>query len=147
MDSSDIDEMFSSLGAVTVRRMFGGKGIYHRGLILAIEVEGEMLLKADAASAPFFAAAGARRWTYEGRGGKAVEMPYWSVPDRGLRRPRRDGALGAAGLGGGDAGRDGRRALQKAKGRHRGRPRSSETKSADAAFQPITNIPVVAPQF
>ncbi len=80
MDSSDIDEMFSSLGAVTVRRMFGGKGIYHRGLILAIEYETEILLKADGASAPFFAAAGAWRWTYEGRGGKTVEMPYWSVP-------------------------------------------------------------------
>lgn len=87
MDSTDVDEMFSSLGAVTVRRMFGGKGIYHRGLILAVEVRGEMLLKADAASAPAFAAAGARRWTYEGRGGKAVEMPYWSVPESAFDDP------------------------------------------------------------
>lgn len=87
MDSSDIDEMFSSLGAITVRRMFGGKGVYHRDLIVAIEYGGEMLVKADAASAPAFAAAGARRWTYEGRGGKAVEMPYWSVPDAAYDDP------------------------------------------------------------
>ena len=85
MDSSDIDEMFSSLGPVTVKRMFGGKGVYHRGLILAIEVRGEVLLKADAASAPAFAAA--RRWTHEGRGGKPVEMPYWSVPDAAFDDP------------------------------------------------------------
>lgn len=87
MDSSDIDEMFSGLGPVTVKRMFGGKGVYHRGLIVAIELRGEILLKADAASAPDFAAAGARRWTYEGRGGRPVEMPYWSVPDSAFDDP------------------------------------------------------------
>ena len=87
MDSSDIDEMFSGLGPVTVKRMFGGKGIYHRGLIVAVEVRGEMLLKADAASAPMFTAAGARRWSYEGRAGKPVEMPYWSVPEEAYDDP------------------------------------------------------------
>ncbi len=104
MDTSDIDEMFSALGPVTVKRMFGGQGIYHRGLIVAVVFKGEVLLKADAASAPDFAAAGARRWTYEGRTGKPVEMPYWSVPESALRRPRRDGALGAGRVAGGDAG-------------------------------------------
>ena len=87
MDTTDIDEMFSALGAVTVKRMFGGQGIYHRGLIVAIVFKGEVLLKADAASAPDFAAAGARRWTYEGRAGKPVEMPYWSVPESAFDDP------------------------------------------------------------
>ena len=87
MDTSDIDEMFSALGPVTVKRMFGGQGIYHRGLIVAVVFKGEVLLKADAASAPDFAAAGARRWTYEGRTDKPVEMPYWSVPESALDDP------------------------------------------------------------
>ena len=87
MDTSDIDEMFSALGPVTVKRMFGGQGIYHRGLIVAVVFKGEVLLKADAASAPDFAAAGARRWTYEGRTGKPVEMPYWSVPESSFYDP------------------------------------------------------------
>ncbi len=87
MDTSDIDEMFSALGPVTVKRMFGGQGIYHRGLIVAVVFKGEVLLKADAASAPDFAAAGARRWTYEGRTGKPVEMPYWSVPESAFDDP------------------------------------------------------------
>lgn len=73
MDTADIDETFSTLGPVAVRRMFGGQGIYHRGLIVAIVFEGELLLKADAISAPDFASAGARRWTYAGRpGGRDV---------------------------------------------------------------------------
>lgn len=81
MDHIEIEEMFSTLGPVTIRRMFGGKGIYHRGLIIAVELRGELLLKADDVSAPQFEAAGARRWAYDGKGGKVVRMPYWSIPE------------------------------------------------------------------
>jgi DNA transformation protein len=87
MDQTEIEDMFSALGAVTIRRMFGGKGVYHRGLIVAVEARGEMLLKADAVSAPEFEAAGARRWAYEGRAGKAVQMPYWSIPEDAFDDP------------------------------------------------------------
>ncbi|MGY2048842.1 TfoX/Sxy family protein [Methylobacterium sp. JK268] len=80
MDTTAIEEMFAGLGPVTVRRMFGGKGIYHLGRIVAVELRGEVMLKADAVSAPAFAAAGATQWRYEGREGKGVAMPYWSVP-------------------------------------------------------------------
>ena len=81
MTLPEIEDMFAGLGPVSVRRMFGGKGIYHHGLIVAVELRGEMMLKGDAESAPELEAAGALRWTYEGRGGKPVAMPYWSVPD------------------------------------------------------------------
>jgi len=81
MDRIEIEEMFAGLGEVSIRRMFGGKGVYHHGLIFALEVRGEMMLKADAASGPQFEAAGARRWVYEGKGGKVVQMPYWTIPD------------------------------------------------------------------
>ena len=80
MDVDEIEEMFAGLGPVTIRRMFGGKGVYHQGMIVAVEVRGEMLLKADGVTAPLFEAAGARRWSYEGKSGKPVAMPYWSVP-------------------------------------------------------------------
>jgi DNA transformation protein len=87
MDLIEIEEMFAALGPVTIRRMFGGKGVYHRGLIVALEVRGEMLLKADAVSAPDFEAAGARRWAYDSKGGKAVQMPYWSIPEDAFDDP------------------------------------------------------------
>jgi len=81
MDRLEIEDLFSGLGPVTIRRMFGGKGVYHQGLIVAIELRDELLLKADAVSAPDFAAAGARQWAYEGKkSGKPVLMPYWSIP-------------------------------------------------------------------
>ena len=81
MDRDAIEEMFQALGPVTIKRMFGGKGIYHEGRILALEVDGEILLKADAQSGPDFEAAGSRQWFYEGKQGKPVKMPYWSIPD------------------------------------------------------------------
>ncbi|MGO4564644.1 TfoX/Sxy family protein [Rhizobium sp. 2YAF20] len=81
MNNTDIEEMFSALGPVTIKRMFGGKGIYHMGRIIAIELRDEMMLKVDSVSAPEFEAAGARRWAYEGKKGRAVNMPYWSIPE------------------------------------------------------------------
>jgi DNA transformation protein len=82
MDNDAIGDLFSGLGPVEIRRMFGGKGIYHNGVIVAIELRGDLMLKADAELAPEFAAAGCQQWTYTGsRHGKLVSMPYWSLPD------------------------------------------------------------------
>ena len=67
--------------------MFGGKGIYHRGRIVAVQIRGEMRLKGDEITAPALEAAGATRWTYEGRKGTPVKMPYWSVPAEAFDDP------------------------------------------------------------
>ena len=88
MDDDSIEEMFQSLGGVTIKRMFGGKGIYCDGRILAIDLNDEVLLKADAESAPAFEAAGCRQWSYAGRkSGAPVKMPYWSIPDEAFDDP------------------------------------------------------------
>lgn len=87
MDNAAIEEMFEGLGPVTIKRMFGGKGIYHQGLIIAIDLRDEVMLKADATSASAFEEAGARQWAYEGKKGKPVLMPYWSIPDEALDDP------------------------------------------------------------
>lgn len=85
MDNDAIADLFAGLGPIQVKKLFGGKGIYHNGLIVAIELRGELMLKADAETAPDFAAAGCTQWTYVGsRHGKLVAMPYWTVPDGAL---------------------------------------------------------------
>ncbi len=88
MDNDHIAELFSGLGAVSIRKIFGGKGIYFEGVIFAIELSGELMLKADAESAPDFADAGCRQWVYTGsKHGKRVAMPYWSIPDSAMDDP------------------------------------------------------------
>ena len=47
MDSEAIKDLFAAFGTVTVRRMFGGAGIYADGVMIAIAFDGEVYLKAD----------------------------------------------------------------------------------------------------
>ena len=92
MDNDAIADLFSSLGPVSIRRMFGGKGIYHNGVIFAIEIRGELMLKADAETAPALAAAGSKQWIYaHARNGTSVAMPYWTVPDEAIDDPEEMG--------------------------------------------------------
>ena len=106
MSDADLMEIFAARGRVTIRRMFSGKGIYVDGVIVAIDYEDELRLKADVVSAPDFAAAGATQWTYHGHRG-AVLVPYWSIPGpdgpldaagarRGIARKRRQSFSGRA---------------------------------------------------
>lgn len=87
MDNADIEELFRGLGEVSIRRMFGGKGIYRLGRIVAVELGDEIMLKGDAETAPMVEAAGGRRWTYEGKKGKPVSMPYWTIPESAYDDP------------------------------------------------------------
>lgn len=88
MDADAISDLFSGLGPVSIRRMFGGKGIYFEGTIIAVELRGELMLKGDAVVAPEYETAGSRQWTYvHSRHGKVVAMPYWTVPDGAMDSP------------------------------------------------------------
>jgi DNA transformation protein and related proteins len=80
MDDETIRELFEAFGPVSIRRMFGGKGIYRDGLIFALVLRDELMLKGDELNAPEWESEGAARWTYRNSKGKPVAMPYWSVP-------------------------------------------------------------------
>lgn len=88
MDDDRIRELFEGLGPVSVRRMFGGKGIYHHGVIFALILRDELMLKGDDGLAADYEAAGGRRWTYVNkRHGRPVAMPYWTAPESALDDP------------------------------------------------------------
>lgn len=88
MEDDAIRDMFEAVGPVSIRRLFGGKGVYVDGAIVAIDMRGEVLFKADEESAPLFREAGATQWTYRRNGRDTVTaMPYWTVPDRALDDP------------------------------------------------------------
>lgn len=121
-------ELLSGTGVVRRRRMFGGHGLYLDGLFVAIVADERLYLKADAASATAFEAAGGRRFEYEGSG-RRVQLQYWTPPDEALDSPalmqpwaRRalQAALSAAAAAG--PVKAGRSKAPKAKAAHRGRP-------------------------
>ncbi len=80
------EELFSPLGAIAVRRMFGGAGIYCEGVMFALIADGVIYLKADDATAQAFVAEGSDAFVYEAKG-RRVRMSYWRMPDRLLDEP------------------------------------------------------------
>ena len=90
-DLAFAEDLFSGLGAVHARRMFGGAGLYAGAVMFALVDEGRIYLKTDAALQAELAAAGARSWIYTERGGPRAGVPqetsYWSLPESALDEP------------------------------------------------------------
>ena len=87
MDKEFLEELFAPFGKVTVRNMFGGTGIFHRGLNIAGIMDGQFHLKADDDTIGDFVAEGMSPWEYTRKDGKIVTMSYWTVPERLLDDP------------------------------------------------------------
>ena len=75
-----LHEVFDAFGPIHTRRMFGGWGIYHDGLMFGLYAAGRLYLKTDAHNVVQFEAAGCEPFTYIQRG-KAVKLSYWLAPD------------------------------------------------------------------
>ncbi len=71
---------------VTARRMFGGYGIYHAGVMFALIAEGTLYLKVDDESRGAFEAAGLLPFAYEAKG-RRVALSYHRAPDAMLDEP------------------------------------------------------------
>ena len=77
-----VQDLFAQLGPISIRRMFGGAGVYLDDACFAIIFRGEeILMRGDADLGPKFEAAGSTRWVYENERRGPVEMPYWRLPD------------------------------------------------------------------
>ena len=79
MDAEALKALFEPFGSVTVKRMFGGSGIYAEGLCFAIELKGEVFLKTDSLSRADFSAADSAPFTYVAKG-KSRPTSYWRLP-------------------------------------------------------------------
>ena len=81
MDAERIQDIFSAFGPVTVRRMFGGAGIYADGTMFALVDEGVIYLKGNESLIPDFEKAGSTPFCYSAKGGRKVVMSYWRMPE------------------------------------------------------------------
>jgi len=81
-NAEHISELFSAYGPVTVRRMFGGAGIFADGLMIALAVDGVIFLKADDRSIPQFEREGLRPFSYDTKDGTRTLTSYWRMPER-----------------------------------------------------------------
>ena len=76
-----IAELFAEFGPVSVRRMFGGAGIFADGLMLGLISNEVIYLKVDAHNKPAFEQEGMAPFTY-GKTTRRVLTSYWRMPER-----------------------------------------------------------------
>lgn len=81
-----VQELLEGWGPVSARRMFGGHGLYHEGLMFAIVMDQRLYLKADEVNRPEFEALGLTPFTYAMKG-KDVALSYWAAPDEMFDAP------------------------------------------------------------
>ncbi len=75
-----LHEVFSEFGRIDARRMFGGYGIFHEGLMFALVADDTLYLKADDESADDFESRGLAQFQYN-KGGRVVGVSYFEAPD------------------------------------------------------------------
>ena len=71
---------------VTARRMFGGHGLYHSGVMFALVHHGQLFLKVDEESRGIFETEGLSAFVYQARG-RRVALSYHRAPDAMLDEP------------------------------------------------------------
>jgi DNA transformation protein len=82
VDPEALRELFAGFGPVSVRRMFGGVGVFADGLMFALVSKGVIYLKADSATVPTFEQEGLAPFSYATRNGEHTLTSYWRMPDR-----------------------------------------------------------------
>jgi DNA transformation protein len=95
-------DLFSDMGGVEARRMFGGAGLYAGGVMFGLIDDDIIFLKVDETLRSDLAAAGSRSWIYTERKGPKAGIPqetsYWSLPESALDDPEEASAWGLRSL-------------------------------------------------
>lgn len=75
-----VRETLEPFGEVHARRMFGGYGLYHQGLMFALIADDALYLKTDEQSVHWFRDRGLTAFEYL-KQGKPTRMSYYSAPE------------------------------------------------------------------
>lgn len=79
-------DLLSLAGPVLPRALFGGHGIYHRGVMFALVDDDELYLKTDDETRERFVAAGCVEWVYRGAP-PGMRTSYFRPPEDALEDP------------------------------------------------------------
>jgi DNA transformation protein len=82
-----LKDQLSEFGPVSVRRMFGGAGIFRNGTMFALVAGETVYFKADHQTKPEFEAEGLAPFSYSTKNGTNTLTSYWRAPERCLDDP------------------------------------------------------------
>lgn len=83
---TNIIDTLSPYGNITVRKMFGGYGVYKEGNIIGIIDEDQLYFKSTPETEPYYQSFGSVPFIYEGKN-RPVKMSYWMVPNTVMKDP------------------------------------------------------------
>lgn len=75
-----LKEVFNEFGPIQPRRMFGGYGIFYKGLMFGLVADDSLYLKTDEKISPHFTERELEQFSYE-KQGKAFKMSYFMAPE------------------------------------------------------------------
>jgi len=81
-----LHEVFEQFGQIHARRMFGGYGIYHDGIMFGLVADDTLYLKADETTVVSFESRGLDQFGYQ-KGSKLVKLSYYQAPEEVLDNP------------------------------------------------------------
>jgi len=81
-----LHDVFGAFGAIRTRRMFGGHGVWHQGLMIGLVAGDTLYLKVDEQTRGRFEAQGLAPFEYS-RKGKTVALSYYRAPEEMLESP------------------------------------------------------------
>jgi len=84
--ASHIVDLLHPFGSCEAKRMFGGFGIFHQGLMFGLIADGSLYLKADEESKALFEAEDCKPFTYYKKD-KAFNLSYYLAPEEFFEEP------------------------------------------------------------
>lgn len=82
-----VQELLAPLGPVSIRRMFGGGGVFYDEVMFALIADETLYLKVDDETRPAFEAAGQGPFTYQRSEGQRAMRSYYQLPDELFDEP------------------------------------------------------------
>ncbi len=82
-----LHEVFEDFGAIQTRKMFGGHGVYHQGLMFGLVADDELYLKVDQDNLKHFEAVDLQAFEYI-KNGKPYKMSYYQAPESIFDEPQ-----------------------------------------------------------
>lgn len=79
MDAASLEKFFEPFAAVTIKGMFGGRGVYADGVMFALQAGDNIYLKTDDLSRPRFSAAASTPFVFRSPMGPK-ETSFWLMP-------------------------------------------------------------------
>jgi DNA transformation protein len=73
-------EMFTQVGGITGRKMFGGYGVYQDGVCFALISGSKLYMKVTDLNQKDYEAAGSKQFSYEMKNGKHTMVSFWELP-------------------------------------------------------------------